>query len=103
MKYIAHTEENREQLLSEHLQGTAKLAEMFAAKFGKGDWGYCSGLLHDIGKYSMEFQQKIQKNLNIKVDHSTAGAKVCMDLGGYYQFMSYCMVMYHVKKGHITR
>lgn len=95
MKYIAHTEGNREQLLIEHLQGTAMLTGEFAARFGKEDWGYCCGLLHDIGKYSIEFQQKIKENTNRRVDHSTAGAKICKDLGGYYQFMSYCIAGHH--------
>ena len=51
-------------------------------KFGKREWGYCCGMLHDIGKYSKEFQKKIQENTNNKVDHATAGAKVCKELGG---------------------
>ena len=33
-------------------------------------------LLHDIGKYSLEFQKKITENSNIKVDHATAGAQL---------------------------
>ena len=50
MNYLAHRDEEREQLLLEHLEGTAKRAQYFAGKFGKEDWGYCCGLLHDIGK-----------------------------------------------------
>lgn len=38
-----------------HLEGTAKLSGEFAGKFGKEDWGYCNGMLHDIGKYSVDF------------------------------------------------
>ena len=73
MKYIAHREEEREQLLLDHLTGTAEKAKKFAEVFGKGDWGYCCGMLHDIGKYSKEFQRKIQENTNERVDHATAG------------------------------
>ena len=51
MEYIGHLEGERTQLLIEHLKGTAELCESFAAKFGKEQWGYCCGLLHDIGKY----------------------------------------------------
>ncbi len=40
--------------------GTANLAGTFAEAFDKRDWGYCCGMLHDIGKYSDEFQKKIQ-------------------------------------------
>ena len=50
MKYIAHKDNYREQSVKEHLYGTADKAAEFADKFGKADWGYCCGLLHDIGK-----------------------------------------------------
>ena len=63
MEYLAHIDGDREQSVKEHLQGTAELAEKFAAKFRKADWGYCCGMLHDIGKYSAEFQKKIKENL----------------------------------------
>ena len=55
MEYIAHideTEKKRIQTVKEHLEGTAKLSGKFAEKFGKQEWGYCCGMLHDIGKYS---------------------------------------------------
>lgn len=95
MEYLAHIDGDREQSVKDHLQGTADLAEEFAAKFGKADWGYCCGMLHDIGKYSQEFQRKIHENLNIQVDHSTAGAKVCNELGGYYWLLTYCIAGHH--------
>ena len=92
MEYLAHIDGDREQSVKDHLQGTADLAGEFAAKFGKADWGYCCGMLHDIGKYSLEFQRKIHENLNIQVDHSTAGAKVCNELGGYYWLLPLTVV-----------
>ena len=95
MEYLAHIDGDREQSVKDHLRGTADLAEEFAAKFGKADWGYCCGMLHDIGKYSQEFQRKIHENLNIQVDHSTAGAKVCNELGGYYWLLTYCIAGHH--------
>ena len=52
-------------------------------------------MLHDIGKYSKEFQKKIQENTNDKVDHATAGAQVCKELGGYYPILSYCIAGHH--------
>lgn len=82
MKYIAHINGVSEQSVKDHLIGTARLTAQFADKFGKADWGYCCGLLHDIGKYSKQFQNKIINNTDDKVDHSTAGAKLCMELGG---------------------
>ena len=95
MKYLAHIDGDREQSVKEHLQGTAELAEKFAAKFRKADWGYCCGMLHDIGKYSAEFQKKIKENLDIRVDHSTAGAKVCENLDGCYWLLTYCIAGHH--------
>ena len=95
MKYLAHIEGEREQTIKEHSIGTAKLAALFAKAFGKEDWGYCAGLLHDIGKYSERFQKKIHENSDIMVDHSTAGAKVCDEIGGFYRFLSYCIAGHH--------
>ena len=95
MRYIAHKDGDREQSVKEHLEGTAEKAGEYAEKFGKREWGYCSGMLHDIGKYSEEFQRKIQENTNEKVDHATAGAQVCKELGGYYSILSYCIAGHH--------
>ena len=80
MRYIAHKDGEREQSVKEHLEGTAERAGEFAEKFGKREWGYCCGMLHDIGKYSKEFQRKIQENTNERVDHATAGAQVCKEI-----------------------
>lgn len=95
MEYVAHLNEKRTQTLKDHLSGTAQLAARFAEHFGKADWGYACGMLHDIGKYSLAFQDKIKNNSNRQVDHSTAGAKVCLEKGGMYSFMSYCIAGHH--------
>ncbi len=95
MEYIAHLNEERTQTLKDHLCGTAELAGYFAGRFGKADWGYACGMLHDIGKYSLAFQDKIKNNSNRQVDHSTAGAKACFEKGGMYSFMSYCIAGHH--------
>ena len=95
MEYIAHLNEEHTQTLKDHLCGTAELAGHFAGRFGKSDWGYACGMLHDIGKYSLAFQDKIKNNSNRQVDHSTAGAKACFEKGGMYSFMSYCIAGHH--------
>lgn len=95
MEYIAHIDGKRIQTIKEHLEGTAELAGRFASKFGKEDWGFCCGMLHDIGKYSNEFQKRICGKSNARVDHSTAGARVCEKMGGLYSFMSYCIAGHH--------
>ena len=95
MEYIAHLNEGRIQTMKDHLCGTAELAGRFAGRFGKSDWGYACGMLHDIGKYSLAFQDKIKNNSDRRVDHSTAGAKACFEKGGMYSFMSYCIAGHH--------
>ncbi len=61
MEYLAHRDEasGREQSLKEHLENTAELSGNFAQKFGAYRWGYCAGMLHDIGKYSQKFQRRL--------------------------------------------
>ena len=71
------------QLLEDHLKETAKLAGNFAGAWNANDWGYVAGLWHDMGKYSLEFQQMIcaagGEDAHIetakRIDHSTAGAR----------------------------
>ena len=80
MNYIAHVSETGEQRLSDHLQNVAKMTSEYCSSYQMDEtditkYAYETGLLHDIGKYSELFQKKIQKNLNIHVDHSTAGAR----------------------------
>ena len=73
--YIARQADgDREQTLSEHLYGTAERAAKFASAFGATEWGYLCGLLHDIGKYSEAFQERVRGSSR-RVDHATAGSK----------------------------
>ena len=95
MEYIAHMNNQGVQTIKEHLIGTAELSGEFAAKFGKQDWGYCCGMLHDIGKYSADFQGKIRGEHERKVDHATAGARVCNEKGGKHKFLEYCVAGHH--------
>lgn len=95
MEYLAHRNDNgKKQLLKEHLEKTALLCGKFADRFGAYEWGYCCGLLHDLGKYSLKFQERINGS-GQKADHSTAGAKLCWEKKGYYQFLSYCIAGHH--------
>jgi len=74
--YIAHKrEDGKKHPLLEHLLGTAEKASKFAKYFGKSETAFICGLLHDIGKYSEEFQNRINNDGKL-CDHSTAGAKV---------------------------
>ncbi len=96
MKYLAHREQEseREQSLIDHLRETAELAGQYAEAFGAYQWGYCAGLLHDVGKYSKEFQHRIRGS-GEQVDHATAGAQLCHEKKGYYSLLSYCIAGHH--------
>lgn len=81
MEYIAHKrEDGAVQTVKEHLEQTAEQASKFAVSFDAESMGYTVGLLHDIGKYSDEFQRRIRGS-SIKTDHSTAGTKEAMKRG----------------------
>lgn len=76
-KYIAHKRnetDEAEQLLIDHLCNTSDICSKFAECINMSDYGKAVGLLHDIGKYSIKFQKRINGE-NIRVDHSTSGAK----------------------------
>jgi len=87
-KYYAHSLEGEPpekwQPLEKHLKNVAEMARSFTESFSAGDWGYLAGLWHDLGKYSVEFQQRFgategtDAHIETKqgcVDHSTAGAQ----------------------------
>jgi CRISPR-associated endonuclease/helicase Cas3 len=91
---IAHVREQDQakQLLSAHLEGVATLSQNTAGKVGLELSGRLIGLIHDLGKYSSEFQNYLQSAVGLldpdcdeafvdaaelkgKIDHSTAGAQ----------------------------
>lgn len=90
--YLAHTAENRTQTVAEHLRAVAELASKFAAPFGASEAALFCGMLHDIGKYSDAFQQRI-RGKNIQVDHSTAGALEAQKLG--QTAAAFCIAGHH--------
>ena len=92
-QYIAHKrDDGTEQLLKHHLLGVAELSRKFAEIFGAGELAYKIGLYHDVGKYSDEFQQRI-RGKNIKVDHSTAGAKLFLEAKDFVA--AFCVAGHH--------
>jgi len=76
--YYAHSTDRKDksdwQFLKDHLENVANIASGFSREFNAGQFGYASGLLHDLGKYSPEFQRRLA-GANLRVDHSTAGAQ----------------------------
>lgn len=85
MKFYAHSGQTHDELnwqdLSNHLTNVADIAAMNARYFGAGELAQVAGLLHDLGKYSQAFQQRLRGS-NIRADHSTAGAKIAVERWG---------------------
>lgn len=77
-RFFAHRRdgEDREhwQPLIDHLRKTAEMARDFGADANVAELAYIAGLIHDLGKYSAEFQKRLE-GTGPRVDHSTAGAK----------------------------
>lgn len=93
-EFVAHYREydGKIQSVSGHLQGVADKSKLFAKKIGLEEQGELIGLLHDLGKYSNEFQNYLGSAVGLlrqdedeefvdakgkkgKVDHSSAGAQ----------------------------
>src|ERR1039458_1478304 len=92
-EFIAHRRKSGEcQTLADHLLEVSELVGRFSAKIELGLPGQLIGLLHDLGKYSLDFQQYLCSAVGIleqdidenyvdprakkgKIDHSTAGAQ----------------------------
>jgi len=82
--YYAHssgTDKSTWQSLKEHLQAVSDIGAQYAEVFGGSQFALAAGVLHDLGKYSVEFQKRLEGS-PIRVDHSSAGAKEAMRLYG---------------------
>ena len=118
---IAHrrNSDGIEQKLLNHLLGVSEKTKLSAEKMGLQAHGELIGLLHDLGKYSQEFQKYIKSAVGLidpdeddfvevdsrrgKIDHSTAGAKLVWEklskkgqLGRIAgQVLSLCIASHH--------
>lgn len=83
------------QPLAEHLLAVADLAGQKASAFSAGALGHLAGLLHDLGKYTDEFQRKISGEA-IRVDHATRGAILAVErYGALGQLLAYAIAGHH--------
>lgn len=102
--YYAHSRDGQSetewQLLIEHLKATSDLAAEMGQALGIAEMARIAGLLHDIGKYSSEFQTRLRGSSQ-RVDHSTAGAREIIRLfpeppqSYLAELISYCIAGHH--------
>ncbi len=83
MIFHAHTgklsDKSDWQELPDHLKEVARLAADNARPFGMEKAASALGLFHDLGKYDPAFQRRLD-GVDIRVDHSTAGAVKLLEL-----------------------
>lgn len=95
--YKAHIDEvtGRVQTVKEHSENTALFCEDFAVPELK-EIMYVMGLLHDIGKYQVSFQERINGK-NISIEHSICGAIEAQDKykNAVGLLMAYCIAGHH--------
>ncbi|WP_280550348.1 CRISPR-associated helicase Cas3' [Halomonas sp. 11-S5] len=72
------TDKSDWQTLAGHLETVGRLAAERADRFGAAAWGEAAGLLHDVGKYTLPFQRRLEGSPE-RVDHSTAGAHIAIE------------------------
>jgi len=74
--FYAHTrgdDRSDWQTVLSHLTSTADLARSIGRDTGFADFAALAAMFHDLGKYSREFQARLEGSQQ-KVDHATAGA-----------------------------
>lgn len=81
--YYAHSTDTTNsksdwQSLKSHLVSVGELAAKRAERFDAARWGEAAGLLHDLGKYTVPFQRRLEGSPE-RVDHSTAGACIAVE------------------------
>ena len=83
------------QRLDDHLKKVAAMAGLRAHAFGASSLAEVAGLLHDLGKYSDEFQRRIAGE-HLRVDHSTRGAMVAAErYGAPGTLLAYAIAGHH--------
>ena len=99
LTYYAHSYESFDRAewhrLSVHLTDTAARAAATLESIGGVEAGRAVGLLHDIGKYTLAFQRRLEGKG--RVDHSTAGAKLAVQRYGPVvgKMLAFCIAGHH--------
>ena len=82
--------------LAVHLRDTGKKASVFLEGVRGGEFGRAAGLLHDLGKYTADFQERLA-GASKQVDHATAGARVAIEKYGSRigKILAFCIAGHH--------
>lgn len=103
MKYYAHSNSGSKenwQSLSDHLNQTAERASNLLDHSVASHLARVAGFLHDLGKYSREFQSRLE-GANIRVQHANDGAKALIAKFNNDPFMYLtASILGHVIVGH---
>lgn len=97
--FYAHSTENQDrsewQTLQSHLMAVGLMASGSAAVFGAGPLAEVAGLLHDLGKYTREFQLRLSGEFP-RMDHATWGARIaCEKYGPIGHLLAYGIAGHH--------
>lgn len=98
-RFYAHSvpkqPESRWQTLPDHLHAVGRMAGESAAVFNAQALGQVIGWLHDLGKYTLPFQERLRGS-PLRVDHSTWGARIAQQrLGAVGQLLAYGIAGHH--------
>jgi CRISPR-associated endonuclease/helicase Cas3 len=101
--FYAHSLPDRDkgqwQPLAEHLRAVADGAGARGAKFGARSAAALAGLVHDLGKYSIAFQRRLE-GADERIDHSTAGAQQIVQSAADPDSKIIAKVIAHAIAGH---
>lgn len=98
-RIFAHSTDNQDQsdwqTLEEHLSAVGELAARRARPFGCLELARVAGLLHDLGKYTEQFQARLVGEFG-RVDHATWGARIaCERYGALGKLLAYGIAGHH--------
>lgn len=111
MEFHAHSTDRPDrsdwQPLQEHLINVGELARQRAEWFGGETLAQAAGILHDLGKYTSEFQLRLAGQ-HPRMDHATWGARIaCQRYGPVGHLIAYAIAGHHAGlangKGGIAR
>jgi CRISPR-associated endonuclease/helicase Cas3 len=100
--FYAHSTDRRDKgdwhSLAGHLGEVGRRARASADVFGAGAMAEVAGLMHDLGKYTDEFQRRLEGQ-GVKVDHATHGARETLThyagLGPLPYLIAYAIAGHH--------